>query len=96
MFENPGEKIKKIGKIWFWISVVAYVILAFAFGWTEEYGYYGSYTKFNAEIFFPLLIAGPLVSYISAIFLVAFGDLVENARSIDYRIKVLKEEIQKK
>ena len=88
MFENAGQKIKKIAIITFWIAVVASVILAFALGWEKEYhSYYfssGGYytTEFNAEYFFGFLIGVPLVMYIETLFLVAFGNLVENTQTI--------------
>ena len=88
MFENAGQKIKKIAIITFWITVVASVILAFALGWEKEYhSYYyysGGYytTEFNAEYFFGFLIGVPLVMYIETLFLVAFGNLVENTQTI--------------
>ncbi len=83
MFENSGEKIKKIAIISFWIVVIASIILACVLGWTEEYSYYGRrYNAFHAEYFFPIIIGGPLSAYISSLFLVGFGDLVENIQTI--------------
>lgn len=89
MFENAGAKIKKIAIVFFWIAVVASVILAFVFGWSEYYSFYEWHKEFEPALFFPILIGGPLCSYISTLFLVAFGDLVENTQ----RIKELNEKI---
>lgn len=95
MFENSGEKIKIIAIVLFWITVVASVILAFVFGWSEEYSYYyGRYERdvsFEPFYFFAFLIGGPLCSYISTLLLVAFSDLVQNSQ----RIKEVTKEITK-
>ena len=93
MFENSGEKIKKIAIVLFWITVVASVILAFVFGWSEKYSYisYKTYLTFEPFYFFAFLIGGPLCSYISTLLLVAFSDLVQNSQ----RIKEVKKEITK-
>lgn len=93
MFENSAERLKKFAIALFWLSIAISVILAFVFGWEtiEETFYTRSYKVFHAEYFFTFLIGCPLVSYISTLFLVAFGDLVENAQ----RIKEVTEEIKK-
>ena len=93
MFENSGEKIKKIAIVLFWITVVASVILAFVFGWSEEYCYYyrRDVSSFEPFYFFAFLIGGPLCSYISTLLLVAFSDLVQNSQ----RIKEVTKEITK-
>ena len=91
MFKNPGGKIKKIAIVLFSLSVIASVILAFVFGWTKSY-YDGPHFRvsFNAVSFFAFLIGGPLVSYVSTLLTIAFGDLVENSQ----RIKDMVEEHQ--
>lgn len=71
MFENPGTKIKKISIVLFWLSVIVIVILAFA--------NMSSYDMLGA---LALLIFGPIVCYISTLYLVAFGELVENTTAI--------------
>ena len=92
MFENSGEKLKKVVIVLFWLSIIGYVLLAFAFGWEEYYSSArGRYSVFNAVYFFTFLIGGPLVSYISTLVLVAFADLVENTQYI----KKATEEIKK-
>ena len=88
MFENSGEKIVKVAKVLFWITVIASVILAFVLGWSKEYhsyhyssgGYYSN--EFHPVYFFSLLIGYPLVSYISTLFIIAFGELVQNSQKI--------------
>ena len=91
MFENAGGKIRKIAIVNFWIVVVVSVILAFVLGFEEEYQEYHIYyygyggyttTEFYAEYFFGFLIGVPLVMYIETLFLVAFGNLVENTQII--------------
>ncbi|MBR4780936.1 MAG: hypothetical protein IK014_06220 [Lachnospiraceae bacterium] len=76
MFDYPGEKIKTVSKVMFWLETITCVVLAFVLGIKE--GRYGD-TDFNAAIFFSFLIGGPLVAYISTLFLVGFGELVENS-----------------
>ena len=79
MFENPGVKIKAVSQIMFWLVTITSVILAFVLGIEKSgYGYYER-TEFNAAIFFSFFIGGPLVAYISTLFLVGFGELVENS-----------------
>lgn len=89
MFENSGEKIKKISIVVFWITTIVSVVLAFVLGWERNYhSYYsfsgGYYTNdFRPLYFFAFLIGVPLTSYISTLFLVAFGDLVRNSQRIN-------------
>ena len=89
MFEEPGRIIKMIAKVFFWLLSIASIIIAFSFGFVKEFvfnysiysGSIGDYeTKFNAVVFFSLLIGGPLGTYFSSLLLVGFGELVENSR----------------
>ena len=92
MFKNPGEKIKIIAVVLFWITVVASVILAFVFGWSEHWSQYvGGYKEFEPVYFFTFLIGCPVASYISTLFLVSFGVLVQNTQ----HIKEMTEKIDK-
>ena len=75
MFENPGGKIRKIAVVLFWITVVIFVIAACAALIQEE-----------VSLFLSLLIVGPLTSYISTLFLVAFGELVQNISELKDKI----------
>jgi len=81
IFENPGKKIKTISIIVFCLVTVLCVILAFVLGMKYYPYYYGknNHIEFNAPLFFGLLIGAPLTLYISTLFLVGFGDLVENS-----------------
>lgn len=76
LFDEPGEKIKKISQIIFWVEVVACVILAFSLGW-EEINRWGD-KEFRAGIFFGFLIGGPLAAYCSSLLMYGFGELVDN------------------
>lgn len=96
MFENSGEKIKKISVIVFWITVIVSVILAFVLGWQEEYqsfSYFsGGHTEkvFKPLYFFTFLIGVPVASYVSTLFLVAFGELVQNTQRINEAAEEIK------
>lgn len=85
MFENPGKKLKTVAVALFWLGTIASVSLAFLLGINESYhSYYysyGGYTshELNPVIFFPLIIGGPISSYISSLCLIGLGELVENS-----------------
>ena len=72
MFTNPGEKIKKVSIVAFWLSVLAYIVLAFTIGADAGVG-----------TFILLLIVCPICAYLSTLFLVAFGELVVNSNKIE-------------
>lgn len=90
MFDNPGKKIMQISKIVFWIVTIVSVILAFVLGF-EKY-YYS--TEFYAGIFFSLFFGVPIMAYVSTLFLVGFGELVENSKKTE-AAKVLEEAEEK-
>ena len=74
MFENCGEKIKAIGYLYFGLVTIASIVLAFVYGINSAR--YGG-TSLNAAIFFPLLLGGPFFAWISSIFIVGFGKVVD-------------------
>jgi len=76
MFDNPGKKIMQISKIVFWIVSLVSVILAFVLGFERDY----YTTEFHAGIFFSLFFGGPIMNYVLTLFLVGFGELVENSK----------------
>ena len=89
MFTDPGKKIKNVAIASFWIVVFTSVILAFALGverhreehydyWNDKYEYTYE-TEFHAAPFFGFLFGVPLCAYISALFLVGFGEIVESS-----------------
>ncbi len=75
MFENAGEIIKKIAIVNFIISLIASIICAFVFG-RNKWG--------SIEIWalIGILLGGSFISYISSLFLYAFGDITENIKSM--------------
>ena len=75
MFENPGTKIKKISIVLFWLSIIVIAILGF-FGMVSMNNGYDMLRALG------LLIFGPIICYISTLYIVAFGELVENTAAI--------------
>ena len=71
MFNNPGAKIKGLATVFFWIMVAGFVVGVLAMG---DY----LFEEVEGLIAGVLILAvGVGVSYISALFLAAFGELVE-------------------
>lgn len=89
MFNNPGAKIKGLAKTFFWIEVVAVVITILAMG---DYLFEEIEGIFMAV---GILVAGVGVAYISALFLAAFGELVQTNTEISETNKKILEEAQK-
>ena len=79
VLNNCGSKIKVLAHIQFWLETVTCVVLAFVLGEVK-----GSFSNdsFQPVYFFSLLLGGPLISYVSSVFLHAFGELVENPKII--------------
>ena len=79
MFNNPGEKIKSYAYALFALYVVIGLFVAFvvAFELEEQEGLLA---------FFGILIGTAITAYISCLFLVAFGELVENSTTIVRRM----------
>jgi len=80
MFEESGKFIKKLAVFCFFVGIAASLILAIVFGKTPQ----GRYDEmsFNFFAFLGILIGSLLVNLVSSIFLYAFGDLVDNVKSI--------------
>ena len=83
MFNNPGSKIKKLGEILFWLSVIV----------SESYAVYYLITAFKTSfryfdfiLFLLVVVAGLVGSYISSLFIVAFGELVEKTSDNNFKI----------
>ena len=89
MFNNPGAKIKGLAKTFFWIEVVAVVITILAMG---DYLFEEIEGIFMAV---GILVAGVGVAYISALFLAAFGELVQTNTEISETNKKILEEARK-
>ena len=76
MFNNPGAKIKGLAITCFWIEVVALVVAVLAMG---EFLFESSLGLLLALV---VLAIGVGIAYISALFLAAFGELVETNTQI--------------
>ena len=77
MFENPGAKIKGLAKTFFWIEVIGVVLAVLAMGddlFEEVSGLIAAVA---------ILVIGVGVAYISALFLAAFGELVQTNTTIN-------------
>lgn len=91
MFENSGKKIKKIAKILFWAEIILPSCMSI--------GLDGSLDA-SGGIFVLVLVISILIAYPSALFLCAFGDLVEKVTHIsdvnDMKLNLEAEKEQKK
>ena len=76
MFNNPGTKIKSLAKTFFWIEVVGVVLAVLAMG---DYLFEEVAGLIAAVI---ILAIGVGVAYVGALFLAAFGELVESNSAI--------------
>ena len=74
-FENSGTMIKKLACILFVVAILASLICAIAFG-KDRYG------DFNFWAFLGILAGGVIGSFISSLFLYAFGDITENIKAM--------------
>lgn len=82
MFKNTGSKLQKLALIEFICGIIASVISAYIFGFAEE----------QVAIGITLLISGPIISYINALFTYGFGSIVdatENIQNIDHNVYTL-------
>ena len=79
MFENAGSKIKVLAWILFIVGIISTLVCALVFGRTVDR--WGD-TKFNFGLFIAILAGGVLSSFISSLFLYAFGDIADNIQHI--------------
>ena len=86
MFDHPGEKLKNWATILFWINIIACIILALCLSISKTEvvtGYYShkteTVTTFNHAVFWPMIIGGPIASYVFSLILYGFGELIENS-----------------
>lgn len=77
IFNNPGTTIKNVAKIMFFLETVGSVIA----------GIVSASDEGDFIYFFAIAVGGVIIAYISNLFLVAFGELVEKATSIDSKLK---------
>ncbi len=91
MFKDCGSKIKTIATVFFWVCAALCVVLACVLGFSKEYEYYGYRehvnTVFNAIPFFSILVGGCLFSYVGALIVYGFGEIVEKVTAIDKKLK---------
>ena len=76
MFDHPGAKIKGLAQTFFWIEVVCAVLVVLAMGdyvFEEEIG---------LILAVGIMAVGVGIAYVSALFLAAFGELVETNTQI--------------
>ena len=77
---NVGKIIEIFSYVFFGLAVTASAILAFALGiQTHSTYYYGTETAFYPEIFFSILLGGPLSAFIIMLIGVGFGKIVSFA-----------------
>ena len=80
LFEDSGKTIKKIAIICFFVGVAGSVILAIVYGKVPT-GYYAE-MRFNFFAFLGILVGCLIVNFINSILLYAFGDLVDNVKTM--------------
>ena len=80
MFKNPGEKMKSLAIVMFFICVVATFILAFAVN--------------SGLLSIVIMIGGLAVSFFSSLCLYGFGDCIEDISIIRNQIIYLKDEVE--
>ena len=82
MFKNPGSKIQFLATIYFWFITIISIISAFVLGIEDN--------ELNKLVFWSILLIPPTTTYISCLFLVAFGELVEDVKVIKKNSSVIK------
>ena len=87
MFENGGGKLKVFAIVYFWLSSLVCVILAFTIGIRDNH--------IVAELFVPLLIGGPLSSYFTSLLIYTVGNIDEKMSYTVTQLGMLKEKLQK-
>lgn len=78
MFDNPGQKLKKLAKIVFWVIVSLAVIIGLV-----QFMLPSGYKRGTIELLSLLLSigGGVLIAWIASIGLYAFGDLVDDVHA---------------
>ena len=77
LFGNTEKKITLVARILFWVGSIASIICAFAFGiYSYGSGYYRE-TVFIGAIFWPFLLGGPSVFYVSSLMMHGFAKVIE-------------------
>lgn len=101
MFKNPGQKLKLLAKIVFYVLLFLPLVIGIVLivsGLLDGVGGYG--VTFPAVLFGILLLGiGLLNAWLSSILLYAFGELIEYTRAIKKdveKIRKLEEDLQSK
>ena len=75
MFDNVGKKLQVVAKIYMWIGILISVIVGIITASDAQSG--------GFFIFLLIAVFGSVGSYLSSLFLYAFGEMVENIASIE-------------
>lgn len=78
MFNNSGEKIQLFAKILFWLEAIGGSVVSIVFAVGE---YSGGFIAIGG------IIVSIVTAYITALFLTAFGELVQNTKAIASQTK---------
>ncbi len=82
MFYNPGGKLKAVAIVMFVILVIVSFVLAFNYG-REDVGVYRRIKgDIKPSLFLGILVGGLAFSYVSALALYGFGEMVENSQEL--------------
>jgi len=96
MFNNIGEKIKKLAKFvcWFGIAVCVISGIAMIIRGSQTDHYYGSPQNGTLMIIEGIIlsIVGPIASWLGSLILFGFGELIARTVSIDQKLTGSKEE----
>ena len=91
MFQNSGNKIKTLALILFVICLIATSVLAITSSIIRDR--YGNSDGFRFWQFLGILIGGSIASFISSLFLYAFGDLVEDVSILRSYVNDIKKKL---
>lgn len=91
MFQNSGNKIKTFAIVLFVICLITTLILAITLSIVRDrYGYTDGFRFWQ---FLGISIGGSIVSFISSLFLYAFGDLVEDVSILRSYVNDIKKKL---
>lgn len=82
MFNDVGEKIKKIAHVIFWIASGAYVLSGLFFFISGATAPSDNALLFHMIGGICIILIGPLSAWISCCFIYGFGELISNTDSI--------------
>lgn len=84
MFDNIGQKIMTLAKVFCWIGIIISVLCGLVIMFAARYG-----SGFIPGVFTAAI--GSLASWISSLALYGFGQLIDNTDSIVYQLRKLNE-----